>query len=445
MPNVPTNNGGIQPQRPLTGPVNNGMPPGAMPPPPPPVQYRADQNQVTAGMQRDPQIVAAISVYALQLQSQNPVEVSSAIATLERFGPAYRQDVVSALSSQLYAGQQPMRQLVLIDALVRQNATEAIDKMLPLINDGSPEVRQAASKAFATLKGIPVSAVPAQAGAMAPPAYGAPGTVPAQPGAAPAGLPVGMNPATYGAPGGVPPEVAHIVERLKQDATMGGAAYELATLPTAQVVAVANAIFRDSSVQNERVYDLLSAVLAKRIKEPGVLDAMRVLLDKPEINSRFMYAAKARAATAMIHYGTPQDLPKVLKLLPVDYYAPAEMKKVLIDQIVSKPALLNNPVTTDVMIAVLMNASSPQAMIPAGHALSLIKSAKARDALGESPLLSDKSYGADRQIWVMDWLAQHPPPYSARTIDNLRKLTRSKDKQVIEKATELLKKAGVKP
>lgn len=440
MPNVTNNNGGIQPQRPLTGPVNNGTPPGTMPPPPPPAPYRADQNQVAAGPARDPQIVAAISVYALQLQSQNPVDVSSAIATLERFGPAYRQDVISAVSAQLYPGQQPMRQLVLIDALVRQNATEALDKMLPLINETNPEVRTAASKAFAQLKGIPASAVPAAAGAMNAPGQ-IPGAVPGANGA----MPAGMNPAAYGAPGGVPPEVAHLVDRLKRSDTMGGAAYELATLPTAQVVAVANAIFRDGSIENERVYDLMSAVLAKRIREPGVLDSMRVLLDRPDINSRFMYAAKARAATALIHYGTPQDLPKILKLLPVDYYAPAEMKKVLIDQIVAKPELLNNPVTTDVMIAVLMNTGSPQAMIPAGHALSQIKSAKARDALGESPLLSDKVYGADRQLWVMDWLSHHPAPYSGRTIENLRRLAKSKDKKVVEKATELLKKAGQKP
>ena len=424
--------GAVPPQqRPLTGPagnmpaaniapVNAGIPPG-MTPQGPQAPMPTDQNAVQPGLARDPQVLAALSIYSLQLQSSNPVEVTSAIAAMESFGPAYRQDVVNAVAGQIMPGGDRMRTLILVDALVRHNATEASDRLMPLLSDTDPQIRQEVSKAFGKLKGV---AAPGVGGPQAP-------------GAAPANQPGQALP-----PGVAPPEVAHIVERLRNWRDMGGAAVELAQLPPDQIVAVANAIATGPHIENERAYDLVSAILAKNVRAPGALDAMRNLIKVDNVGSEYLMKAKLRAAAALIHFGDQRDYPSILKLLPVKYYMSSNMQKILMDQIAAKPELLNYPATTPVLVAMMTATDSSISMVAAGNALSKVKSAQARDALGESPLLSTTTYGYDRIRWALDWLNQHPAPYSPRTIDNLKRLAAVKDKVVSEKAKALLKKAG---
>lgn len=236
------------------------------------------------------------------------------------------------------------------------------------------------------------------------------------------------------------PDLAHLVARLKDYRQMPNAALEVAQLPTEQMVQVAQAIFRDPSMTQVSLSELLVAGLSKRVPDPAVLDTLRLFLDSPANPlGGAALAANTRAAMALIHFGTIQDLPRVLKLLPSDLGGSFKLRKLLIDHIGAKPEWAHHPVTTDILIALVMR---DQFMVPmdAARVLGKTPSTKARDALGESPWLSGEAFGPRQELEVLGYLAQHRGPYSPRTRENLRRLTSSTNAAVAQKAQELLKR-----
>lgn len=432
-----TNPAGIPPQnRPLTGPANApAQPVPAQQPAMAPPAMPMDQAQVPAGPPRDPQIVAAISIYALQLSSRNPVEVSAALSGMEAFGQAYKNDVLQAVTQQLQPGEPAMKTLVLMDALVRNGGGAMADKLLPLLQDPDPQVRAEASKAFGRLRGA------APTTAQAPVNAGVPGQ-PTMPGQAPAAMPGQPPMATM--PGQVPPHLTHLVERFKDFRELGDAAIELAQLPTADQVAVATAFFKEPlrELDYEKSYDLITNILAKKVQEPGVLDAMRTLLDKPGLRTEPGARAKMRAASALLHFGTPNDAPLVAKLLATKTFLPLAAEKLLIDQVAQKPDFLKHPSMLPAMIA-MVSSDYASTMLAAGNALAKIPNKLARDAIGESPMFKTDIVGAKKQKWMLDFLAAHPGPYSPLTIQYLQRIVaKTSDQELKKKAQELINKKG---
>jgi hypothetical protein len=264
-------------------------------------------------------------------------------------------------------------------------------------------------------------------------ALGGTGSAPIQP---------AMTPAAYQAA----TANADLIARLKDWRTMGNAALELERLPAPQAAAVATAMFTDFSVNNDRALNLVASVVAKRIREPGMLDAMRALNGVPRANSTFMFEAKLKAAIALIHFGTPADLPGVLRLALTDLYGSDTQKALLIDHLASKPALLQHPATLDTLVAGLRSQIAGEAtLIASARALARIQSPKARDALGENRATSGAVYRNAPLHALLDALAAHRPPFSELTIHNLRQVVKQGDPGSVERAKALLKKAGVKP
>lgn len=433
-----TTNGALPPQnRPLTAPAN--APTTAQQPVPqqpyaaaPPAAMAPDQSTVQPGTARDPQIAAAISIYAMQLGSDNPVEVTTALSAMESYGPAYRADVLQAVSQNLRAGDKPMRSFVLMDALVRNGGPESADKLLPLLQDADPTVRAEASKAFGRLRPAPA---PTAAG---PVNAGVPG-VPVQPGAAP----MGPAPAAATVPGQAPPHLQHIVEGFKDWFKQGDAAIEFARLSTADQIAVANAFINGPRDDNhfEKSYDMITAVLAKKVQEPGVIDVMRTMLNKDGVRTFIGAKAKLRAATALLHFGQPSDAPAMAKILVQHSFLPLDGRKILIDQIAQKPAFLNHPSMLPALVA-QMHTETWEWTLAAGNALAKIKNAQARDAIGESAMFKQDSAGPTKQLWMLEFLAAHPGPYSPLTIQYLQRMAKSTNKALKKKAEELINKKG---
>jgi phage-related protein len=238
---------------------------------------------------------------------------------------------------------------------------------------------------------------------------------------------------------------ADMVRRLKDWRTMGSAAVELAALPTDQAVAVARAIFSEPQMENDRALNLVASVVAKRVREPGMLDAMRLLNENTSTSPRSLYQAKLKAAVALLHFGTPADHKGILRLA-LDPYARDEEKALLFNQIASRPDLLQNPATLDVLAAALRAQSvGQQTTISVSRALARIQHPKARDILGECPAASGAVYRDAPMHALLDALAAHKPPFTALTIQNLRQVVKKSDPGSVERAKALLKKAGVAP
>jgi hypothetical protein len=401
-------------------PVNQGTPP--------PVAQ--DQYQATPGAPppRDPQQAAVFGVYAMQLNMPSPVEVSQAIGVIENLGPAFRQDAINAVRNQLVPGQNPMKNQVLMDALVRWGDKQALPTLQRMMSDPDAGVRTTAAKAYAQMAGV--------AGARPDP-MGNQGT----PGAAPANVPAA-------APGAPLDQATQIVvdgyvTRLKNRLEMATAAYEVAQLPMNQLAAVTKALCDDATFSDDRAFNLISTALAKRIKEPGAVDALRYILNRPgKLQSRDMAYAKSRAAIATLHYGTPADQAGFLKLLAEPIYTGFQLKKIMIDSLLKRPDLLSQQATIVTLGAIMNDKDSATAGIAAAHALAEAKSAFARDTLGESGFWKLSGRSTQDKLWALDWLNKHPAPYSAGTVENLRWLVANGDPQVKKKAGELLKKTG---
>ncbi|MEB3329787.1 MAG: hypothetical protein VKQ33_11195 [Candidatus Sericytochromatia bacterium] len=238
---------------------------------------------------------------------------------------------------------------------------------------------------------------------------------------------------------------ADVVNRLKDWQTMGNAAVELAQLPAVQAVAVARAIFSDPHISNDRAIALVASVVAKRVREPGMLDVMRMLNENPSTSPRTLYQAKLRAAVALLHFGTPADHKGILRLA-LDPYARDEEKALLFNQITSRADLLQNPATLDVLAAALRAMSvGQQTTIAVSRALARIQHPKARDILGECPAASGGVYRDAPMHALLDALAAHKPPFTPLTIHNLRQVVKKSDPGSVERAKALLKRAGVAP
>jgi hypothetical protein len=251
-----------------------------------------------------------------------------------------------------------------------------------------------------------------------------------------------MSPAAYQA------SVTHsdLVARLRDWKTMGNAALELERLPAAQAAALATAVFTDGSIQNDRAINLVASVVAKRIREPGMVDAMRVLNQTLRADSRAMFEAKLKAAIAMVHFGTPADLQGILRLLVSDTFGSDAQVGLLIDHLASKPALLQQPVTLDTLVASLNDRTSgAKKLVATVQALARIPHPKARDAIGENRVTSGAVFRDATLHSVLDALGAHRPPFTALTIHNLRQVVKDADAGSAERAKALLKKAGVKP
>ncbi|MEB3223769.1 MAG: hypothetical protein VKS61_16970 [Candidatus Sericytochromatia bacterium] len=237
-----------------------------------------------------------------------------------------------------------------------------------------------------------------------------------------------------------------LMARLQGWQTMGNAALEIERLPAAQAAALATALFTDLSFQNDRALNLVASVVAKRIREPGMVDAMRALNQVPRANSQAMYEAKLKAAITMVHFGTPADLPGILRLTLTDLYGSDAQQGLLIDHLASKPALLQNPATLDTLVAALRGRTSGERkLVATAQALARIPHPKARDAIGESPVASGAVYRNAPLHAVLDALGAHKPPFTELTIHNLRQVVKEADPGSADRAKALLKKAGVKP
>jgi hypothetical protein len=237
-----------------------------------------------------------------------------------------------------------------------------------------------------------------------------------------------------------------LIARLKDWRSMGDAAVELGRLPAPQAAAVATAIFTDLTVNDDRAINLVASVVAKRIREPGMLDAMRALNQVPRANSMFMVEAKLKAAIALIHFGTVSDLPGILRLALTDLYATDAQKALLINHLASKPALLQQQETLDTLVAGMRSQfAGADTLIATARALARIPHPKARDAIGENRAASGAVYRNAPLHALLDALAAHKPPFSELTIHNLRQVVKSADPESVKRAEALLKKVGVKP
>jgi hypothetical protein len=87
---------------------------------------------------------------------------------------------------------------------------------------------------------------------------------------------------------------------------------------------------------------------------------------------------------------------------------------------------------------VLSANESPELATAASHALSLIHTAQARDALAASPLLRSNQPALQlRALWD---LGAHPAPYPPATVQLLQGLAQSANAQVKAQAAALLQK-----
>lgn len=260
------------------------------------------------------------------------------------------------------------------------------------------------------------------------------------------GAPAAPGPSALPAPVFAPltPELQALAAKFRSHFDMGTAAVELAKLPSAQAAAVAVAVFQDPLMDNDKALNLIATVLTKRVREPGMVEALRVLHRVQLVTSRYQYEAKLKAAIAMLHFGTPSDLADTLRLLSSNWIGTSEQKVLLIRAIASKPEALAHPATLDMLIAVMKEHDITIVRVAVAQALGRIKSPKARDAIGESPVLTYSMIDTQNLVPVLEALAQHPAPYTPLTVHHLRKIARDSSGQAKELATSLLKRTGEK-
>jgi hypothetical protein len=380
----------------------------------------------------DPRITAAIGIYSHGLTSSQPVDVSMAIAQLEALGPAYREAAGRAVMAEMRPPLDPLKAQVLCAAVVRWDIKAATPLVAKLAQDSDPRVAIAGSDAYATLSGLRAASPLITGGAPT-----APGAVP-QPQAA-----------AMVANGPLPPELIGLFQQMKDKKSAPLAAVQMAQLPPAQIALLANALVADGAIfQSSECPNLLAHILAKNAKNPIMMPALRQLANntrEKQIPSKDWDAARATAAVAIVSLGGPADLKDALHYLadPSTSYA---MKGVVIDQLAKRPDLLNASPAVTTTLTVLMNSTLGHAPLAAAHALSLIHSPAARDALGESALLNGNvgSAFSNERFWALSWLESMGGPYSPGTYATLRAMAAEKTLAPFarDKATALLKKYG---
>lgn len=231
---------------------------------------------------------------------------------------------------------------------------------------------------------------------------------------------------------------ASLLQRLRDPRTRAVAAYELAQLPTLQMVEIASGILGDPQMRDRETQNLVVAGLLKRVRDPLVVEALRVYLDAAGLAAAAgVHAANVKAAVALIHVGDVRDLARVLPLLPRDTTSDPALQRILIDQLRGQKELLNHPATVDMLIATLGHGGAMLAL-SAARALGSARGSKARDALGESVWLSDPRVAPSEAVQVLGQLANHAGPYSARTLQNLRRLASHRDGALSSEAKKIL-------
>jgi hypothetical protein len=225
-----------------------------------------------------------------------------------------------------------------------------------------------------------------------------------------------------------------IIALLSNPATAPAAAVQLSKMPIDQVLAVSKAIM-DKDLIDAKTLDLVVSVLGRRLKEPGVTNLLQTFLRK-DLSSRATAAGKA--ALLLLSTKNPAFTPDIMRVLATYQVRLNPIKRAIVETMAKNPAYLNHPVTLPILASVLRAQEDFEMMSAASHALSLIKSGPARDALASSPLFKNPDVKLRmRALWD---LGAHPAPYPPAAIENLQRLAADVDPAVKAKAQELLKK-----
>jgi hypothetical protein len=229
--------------------------------------------------------------------------------------------------------------------------------------------------------------------------------------------------------------VADIVTRMKDYSHFPAAAVDLAKLPTADVLAAAKQLSDDGTVPPQAL-ELMVTVMSKRLKEPGVADAIAHVIDNKEpirYKGAIGMAAMALAATHSPRYC--QSLAKYL-VLPIDIQA--QIKRAVVDSVAATPAMAHDPAFEVALVAVLNGDGSNSLKVAASHALSTLGTPRARAALSRSKLLdSGDQQLVLRGLWDLQKLSG---PLDAQARAKVQGLTDSSRKQIADLAKALLAK-----
>jgi hypothetical protein len=413
--------------------------------------YGADQFGTT--QQKDPAVLQAVGHYAQQLQSTNPVDVTMALSALDGLGPVYRQEVNGAVMQAMRSGVDPITLQELSDYLIRNQVAGAAQKLQMLSQDVNPQMRAIASSAYAKLVTPPVTQAAQAPGSVGPELASSPigaqavmpGSVP-QTGAAGAVKP-GIQPTAPGVANGTPgaapaastPEVEAFMARLREFSSSVQAESELPKMSTAQLLAVAQTAHGDGRIRPQSLEAIIAA-LNQRIKEPGVMDFMRAVVasDGYHVSG----TAKARAAVALTCFGTKDDLPAIQKFLAARAGLMVLHKEVVLECLVKRRDFLEDPATVALLKALLYDRNTSTVGLVAMRILGALKTPKARDIIGEAPILTSGSYHAQERIEALKILAGFPKPYSEATLAKLKVVAGDGDPAIAKEAKALLGQGG---
>lgn len=337
-----------------------------------------------------------------QLRIGTPVEATMALYQLEALASTHSAHVVPLLIEQLSAGGTNAR--AALDILARLKPPEATAHVKAMMQSATePGLRSAASSAYHAIVGPP----PAPAAA--------PGT-PAVPG----------TPAT--------PEATNLMSRLLNPAAAPGAVVELAKLPTPQLIAITDRLLKDF-LPDPKTLDLLTTVLSKRVREPGVAAQLQLVLRKPRTDAP---GAFGKAAIALSSLRNAAFVPDIMRAIATRNPALNPVKRALIDFLSRDPQALTHPAMGAVLGAVLKANEAPALAASASQALAAVKTAAARDALADSPLF--RSIDAQLRARALTDLGAHPAPYPATAQAHLQRLAADPNPQVAAQAKALLQK-----
>lgn len=378
----------------------------------------------------DPAAAATIAGLRARLFSGTEVEAVMAISQLEAMAGANRAAVLPVLMEALQSGYGDLVTSGTVQSLQRLKATEALPVIQRLAAGGSGMVAQSAATALRELGGAPP----------APPAPPVPATPAAVPGAAPQAVdparpltsPAAQASAPAAQPGMAP---QHLIEMLSRIDTAPAAAVELARLPVADMLKVTEQVLNKDL--EPKCLDLVVTVLARRIKEPGVAAQLRQFM-KQDPSAK--PGVSAKAALALLSTRDPAYTPDIMRLLVVFNSRLNPVKRAIIDQMAKDPRYMAHPAAGPVFASVLKAQEDDNLSASASHALGLIKTKVARDALAKSPLF--RSTDAKLRMRALWDLGNHPAPYPPDAVANLRQLANDPDKTVAAKAKELLNKKG---
>jgi hypothetical protein len=391
---------GVHNQNPAFGaaPLPRLMQPygGAVPAAPAPAALPTDQFAPSAA---DAGQLAALRQ---QLRMGSPVDAAMALYQLEALASTHSAHVVPLLLEQLGAGGTNAR--AALDILARLKPPEAAPHLQAMMQSASePGLRNAAASAYHAIAGPPP--VPA---------------APATPGAAPA------TPAT--------PASTGLMARLLSPASAPGAVVELAKLPTPQLIAITDRLLKDF-LPDPKTLDLLTTVLSKRVREPGVAEQLQLVLRKPRTDAPGAYG---KAAIALSSLRNPAYVPDIMRAIATRNPALNPVKRALIDFLARSPEALAHPAMGAVLGAVLKANEAPALAASASHALAQVKTAAARDALADSPLFH--AIDAQSRLRALADLGAHPAPYPPTAQAHLQRLAADANPQVAAQAKALLQK-----